>query len=122
MRWVRAADEPRASARFRAYVPVMAKGLSPTRVWLARTIALGADALQIALFPLFIGGALEGADAVLDGIVAVLLTLLCGFHLAFLPTLVAEAVPGIDIFPTWTLATLYVTRKAATNRLPAPGP
>ena len=95
----------------------MSKPLSPGRIWLARAIALGADALQIVLFPMFMGGAAEGADAVLDGVVAVLLTLICGFHVAFLPTLVAEALPGIDIFPTWTLATLFVTRKAGT--LPA---
>jgi hypothetical protein len=97
----------------------MSKPLSPGRIWLARAVALAADALQIGLLPLFIGGATEGADAVLDALVAVLLTLICGFHFAFLPTLVAEALPGIDIFPSWTLATLFVTRQAAT--LPATG-
>jgi hypothetical protein len=94
----------------------MANGLSPGRVWLARAIALAADTLQIVLFPLFIGGAPEGADAVLDGVVALVLTLLCGFHVAFLPTLVAEALPGVDVFPSWTLATLYVTRSSGPKR------
>lgn len=37
--------------------------------------------------------------------------------LAFLPTFIGEALPIVDLFPSCTLATLYVTRKR--NRLPA---
>jgi hypothetical protein len=89
----------------------MAKAPTPKEIWAARGIALAADALQIALFPLFAGGAPEGADAIVDVVVGALLCWLCGFHLAFLPTFIGEALPTVDLFPSWTLAVLYVTRK-----------
>jgi hypothetical protein len=73
-------------------------------------IALAADALQFALLPLFAGGALEGADLIVDGVVAVLMIALCGFHPAFLPTMIAEALPVVDLVPSWTLAAMFVTR------------
>jgi hypothetical protein len=73
-------------------------------------IAIAADMLQLALLPLFAGGALEGVDLAVDGIVAVLLIALCGFHPAFLPTMIAEALPVVDLVPSWTLAAMFVTR------------
>jgi hypothetical protein len=95
----------------------MAKPLSPERVVVARAVAFAADAVQIWLFPLFAGGVAQGADAVLEVIVGLLLCWICGFHPAFLPTFIGEALPIIDLFPSWTLATLYVTRKS--KQLPA---
>jgi hypothetical protein len=89
----------------------MAKAMTRRSIWTARAIALAADVVQIALFPLFAGGIPEGADAVLDVGVGIALCWLCGFHPAFLPTFIGEALPTIDLFPTWTLATLFVTRK-----------
>lgn len=76
----------------------------------ALTIAVVADAIQIGVFPLFGAGALSPADDLLDIAVAWLLTKLLGWHWAFLPTFVAEMLPGLDLAPSWTLAVLYVTR------------
>ena len=76
----------------------------------ALTIAVLADAIQIGAFPLFGPGALSPVDDLLDIAVAWLLTRLLGWHWAFLPTFVAEMVPGLDLVPSWTLAVLYVTR------------
>jgi len=98
----------------------MAKALTRKRIWSARAIALAADALQIGLFPLFAAGAPEIADLALDVATGALLCWLCGFHAAFLPTVVGEALPMVDLFPSWTLATLFVTRNAAV--LPATPP
>ena len=81
-------------------------------------VAFGADALQLWLFPLFAGGVAEGADAALEVVVGLTLCSICGFHPAFLPTFIAEALPIVDLFPSWTLATLYVTRKS--KQLPVP--
>src|SRR3974390_720392 len=78
---------------------------------LAWLVALGADALQLAVLPLFVEGALSPADAVLDAVVAVTLVRLLGWHWAFLPTLLIEAMPGADLFPTWTAAVFFVTRQ-----------
>jgi hypothetical protein len=93
----------------------MAKPLTRNRIWAARGIALAADALQIALLPLFVGGAPEGIDAALDVTVGAVLWWLCGFHVAFLPTFIGEALPTVDLFPSWTLAVFFVTRKQAQS-------
>jgi hypothetical protein len=74
-------------------------------------IALAADALQLAVIPLFVEGALSPVDAVLDLGVGILLVRLLGWHWAFLPTLLIEALPGADLFPTWTTAVFFVTRQ-----------
>ena len=86
------------------------KAITSRRIWAARGLALLADAIQLVLFPLFVGGAPEGADLILDVATAGVLSWICGFHLAFLPTAITEAVPVLDLFPTWTAAALYVTR------------
>jgi hypothetical protein len=99
----------------------MRSDLTPARIWLARGIALAADAVQVAALPLFLEGALSPVQAVLDVLVAVLMVSLLGWHWAFLPTFVAELIPVLDIVPTWTAAVLFATRGGARKRsTPAP--
>lgn len=91
----------------------------------AWAIALAADALQIAVFPLFAEGAFSPADSLLDLVVAAVLIRVLGWHWAFLPTLAAELIPGIDLFPTWTAAVWFVTRRQIHPEEPEilpPGP
>jgi hypothetical protein len=78
---------------------------------MAWLVAVAADALQILAFPFFAEGGVSPADTVLDIAVAAILTKLLGWHWAFLPTLAAELVPGLDLFPTWTAAVFFVTRQ-----------
>ena len=80
------------------------------RVWAARAIAVAADAIQIVAVPAFFGGAASPVNDALDVAVGIVLVLLVGWHVAFLPTFIAELVPMLDIFPTWTTAILFVTR------------
>jgi hypothetical protein len=82
------------------------------RVWAARAIAVAADAIQIVAVPAFFGGAASPINDALDVAVGIVLVLLVGWHVAFLPTFVAELVPVLNIFPTWTTAVLFVTRGA----------
>jgi hypothetical protein len=82
---------------------------------MAWAVAVAADALQIGAFPLFAEGALSPLDSVLDLVVAFMLIRLVGWHWAFLPTIVAEALPGADLFPTWTAALLFF-RMTARDR------
>ena len=89
--------------------------LTPSRVWLARGIAVAADVLQIGLFPYFAEGALSPLDDVLDVLVAVALIALLGWHWVFLPSLVAELIPGLDMVPTWTAAVFFATRHGAAR-------
>ena len=83
---------------------------SPRRTALA--IAVLADAVQIVFFPMFVQGALSPLDDLLDLAVAWMLIRLLGWHWAFLPSLVAKIVPGVDLVPTWTMAVLVATREA----------
>lgn len=78
---------------------------------LAWAVAIAADALQIAAFPLFVEGGISPADSVLDLIVAFVMIRLLGWHWAFLPTAAAKLIPGADLFPTWTTAVWFVTRQ-----------
>jgi hypothetical protein len=77
----------------------------------AMALAVGADALQLFVLPLFSEGALSPADDVLDLGVAALLVRLLGWHWEFLPAFAAELVPGVDLVPFWTLAVANVYRK-----------
>jgi hypothetical protein len=75
----------------------------------AWAVAIAADFVQILVLPVFVLGGLSPADALVDLAVALILTKLLGWHWAFLPTMLAELIPGFDLFPTWTTAVLYVT-------------
>jgi hypothetical protein len=80
------------------------------RIRAARLLAVAADLIQIALLPLFAPGAVSPAADALDVAVAGILTWLVGWHWSFLPSFVAELVPGLDLVPTWTAAVLFATR------------
>jgi hypothetical protein len=77
----------------------------------AMALAVGADALQLFVMPLFSEGALSPADDVLDLAIAAVLVRLVGWHWEFLPAFAAELVPGVDLVPCWTLAVANVYRK-----------
>jgi hypothetical protein len=100
------------------------KSLKPEQR-LAWAIALGADAIQIAAFPLFGEGAASPAEWVLDFAVGFILIRLLGWHWAFLPSFAAELIPGLDLFPTWAAAVWFVTRNQVHSAEPEilpPGP
>ena len=86
---------------------------SPRRVWMARLLAVVADATQIVFLPFFGIGFLSPAMDVLDVAVAVAMTVLVGWHWSFIPTFLAEIVPGVGLVPTWTLAAFLATRRKA---------
>jgi hypothetical protein len=88
------AIEPHAPRRF-----------SKGRVALAWAIAAAVDAVQIA----GVGAALPLNEG-LDIIVAIALTFLIGWHIAFIPTFIIESLPFADLAPTWTLAVFIATR------------
>ncbi len=100
--------------------------ISTRRIWIAWTIAVAADLVQIAIFPYFFEGLLSPVNAALDVVAGITLILLVGWHIAFLPGFVIEMVPFADLAPTWTLAVFIATRgrsgAGAANRpgLPVP--
>lgn len=79
--------------------------------WVAAfSIAICADAVEICLSPVFSEGFASPFDNVLDVVVCVLLSVLVGWHLAFLPSFAVKLIPVADIAPTWTLAVLIAAR------------
>ena len=80
----------------------------------ARILALVADLLQLVLFPLFIEGFASVLNDALDLLVGIVMVRLVGWHIAFLPAFVVEALPVGDLAPTWTLAVFLATRSKST--------
>ena len=74
-----------------------------------------ADLVQMGLWPVFFEGAFSWLNDALDVAVAVVMVLLVGWHWALLPSLVAEVVPGLNLFPTWTAAIAYVMRFGSSS-------
>lgn len=72
--------------------------LTSSRIKAAYAVAIATDALQFGLGPF--GWAF--ADEILDIIALIATTRLLGFHPLLLPTFILEAVPIIDVLPTWT--------------------
>ncbi len=96
----------------------MSKPLTKTRVRAALAIAITVDVLQIAVqatgpFQILV-------DWPLDLLTALAMMALVGFHWAFLPTFLAEAVPWFDVVPTWTLAVLFATRERKAVEIETP--
>jgi hypothetical protein len=78
----------------------------------AMLLAIVADVLQLAVFPVFVAGAMSPADDILDAGVAAILVRLLGWHWEFLPSFLGKLAPGIDLIPLWTMAVANVYRKA----------
>jgi hypothetical protein len=83
-----------------------------TRLKLAMGLAIAADVVQAVGFPVFIEGAASPVDDVVDLCMAGALSLLLGWHWEFAPSFAAKLVPGVDMFPLWSLAVANVWRKA----------
>lgn len=97
--------------------------LSPKlRMKAAWALAITADLLQVAVFPLFIEGAASPVDDVLDLGMAGMMSLLLGWHWEFLPSFLGKLVPGVDFVPLWTLAVANVYRKSKKVEGPETGP
>jgi len=100
--------------------PFRAKPLTPTRIGLAMSIAVVADALQFG--GTAIGGPFAWAGFVEAVDVAAMILTMCvlGFHPLLLPTFVVEFIPIIDMLPTWTgcVGTVIFLRKRVQT--PAP--
>jgi hypothetical protein len=93
----------------------MKPGLTRRTVLTARLLAVAADAVQIGILPLMLAGGLSPANAALDLAVAAFMIWRLGWHVAFLPAFVAELLPFVDVFPTWTIAVWFATRGAAND-------
>jgi hypothetical protein len=87
----------------------MTTATTASRVRAARILAIAADAVQLAGFPVFGAGFASPLNDALDVVVGGTLIYLLGFHWAFLPGFLVELVPGFDLVPTWTAAVFLAT-------------
>jgi hypothetical protein len=90
-------------------MPITPPVLSPSRIRIARTIAVAADALQIMILPAVIEGFLSPVQIAIDILVGAAMIYLVGWHWAFLPSFITELVPIVDLAPTWTIAIFVAT-------------
>lgn len=92
--------------------------LSKTRIRVAWAIALAVDAIQVPAAASGPAGWLLGAG--LDLVTMGVMWALVGFHWAFLPSFITEAVPWLNLAPLWTLAVALATRGRGETGLPHP--
>ena len=95
--------------------------LTKSRVRLAYTVAVTADALQIVLGPL----GWVFVDEIIDIVAMCLTWRAIGFHLLLLPTFLVEFIPLVDMLPTWTACVALVVslrKKQQTAQPPREGP
>lgn len=85
-------------------------GPSSGRRRTALLLALGVDFMQWVALPMFIPGGFSPVVNAVDVATAIAMIALIGWHWAFLPTIVAEIIPGVVLVPTWTLAVWIATR------------
>jgi hypothetical protein len=88
----------------------MKKNVRRSTLVLAFAIAICADAIEIGLMPLFSEGFASPVDDFLDAVVCAILTLMMGWHFAFLPSFMFKLIPMVDLAPTWTIAVLIASR------------
>jgi hypothetical protein len=86
--------------------------LTKGRIFQAFAVAIIFDALQfpanLAFFTGLFAIPAEVADVGLDVAASVLISRAIGFHWVFLPSFLMEAVPGLDLCPTWIASVAYV--------------
>jgi len=98
----------------------LTSAMTARRKKVALAIAALADAVQLGLFPVFSGGVLSVPDDVLDAAVAVALVVTLGFRWQLVAALAVELVPGIALFPSWTVfVAMLPTLPATEPKLPA---
>jgi hypothetical protein len=80
--------------------------VSPSRKRVALALAALSDLAQWFFFPATVEGAASPVELAIDGFTALVILLVVGFHWRLAIALLAELVPGVDMFPTWTAVVL----------------
>ena len=90
------------------------KQVSASELNVLKGVAISADIVQFGLTPLQFLGIGEIINVAMDIALFGLFTWRLGFHVAFLPSIVTEFIPVIDLIPAWTMAIFFVTRNNDT--------
>jgi hypothetical protein len=84
--------------------------LTPRQIAIARALAAAVDVLQFAVFPLMFEGLLSPLNTAVDIAMAIVFSVMIGWHWALLPAFISELIPFWDLVPTWTAAVFLATR------------
>jgi hypothetical protein len=104
----------------------MKKNIRRSTLIAAFAVAICADALEMGLALIFSEGFISPFDDFLDAVTCVILTLMMGWHFAFMPSFLFKLIPVVDLAPTWTIAVLIASRNrqvvASNNPSPSSDP
>jgi hypothetical protein len=89
--------------------------ISSTRKRVALAIGVTSDLTQFLFFPVLSEGALSPFEIALDTFTALVILLVVGFQWRLAIALLAELVPGVDMFPTWTAVVLSLPTACGTT-------
>ena len=87
--------------------------VSRPRKLLALGVAMFNDALRLACGGLI--GFMDPIDDLADAVTAIALAAILGFQWPMVFACIAEAIPGVAVFPTWTAFVLLVPTASPTN-------
>ena len=100
----------------------MTAKFTPDRAKIAYAIAILADVIQLPVNAATLSGVLaipaESVDIAIDFIVMFLLSTVLGFHWMFIPSFFVEAIPGVDLLPTWTGCVALVVKQRMKDAEP----
>ena len=84
----------------------------PKRLILAFLVAAISDALSVVFAPVM------PAQWALDVVTAIVLTLVLGFRVELLLAFVMEAIPAVELFPSWLVAVSVIGARASLGSAP----
>src|ERR1041384_892046 len=73
------------------------------------------DLIQMPGFLIFGGGFISPPEDLLDFVTAIVLVAICGFRWQFIVGFMAELVPGLTLFPTWTMMVLTLSTQPSPD-------
>jgi hypothetical protein len=76
----------------------------------AFAIAVCADLIEMGGAAIFSEGFISPINDVVDVVVCLILSVMLGWHIAFIPSFLIKLIPVGDLAPTWTIAVLIATR------------
>lgn len=91
--------------------------VSRPRKLLALGVAMFNDALRLACGGLI--GFMDPIDDLADAVTAIALAAILGFQWPMVFACIAEAIPGVAVFPTWTAFVLLVPTAKRTDEVDA---
>ncbi len=86
----------------------------------AGIVAFFADLIQLVLFPVTAEGIFSPVSDFIDVVTAGIMVSLLGWHWSFMPSIMGEMVPGLNLCPFWTMAVFIAGWTDSAKQVGAP--